>query len=68
MTNTLKMKNGRTLVLGEKKRDGNKRQVMIDSNAAKLTFKEGGARRFTDVNKASKWAKGHNFEVVANFL
>jgi len=67
MANVLKLKDGTVMVLGEKKRDGGKREVKIDTNAAKLTFKEGGARRFGSADKAERWAKGHNFNIVQSF-
>ncbi len=66
MANVLKLKNGKTMVLGEKKRNGNKREVIIGMDA-KVTFKEGGARRFTDINLAEKWVSSHNFESVSSF-
>ena len=67
MANVLKLKSGKTMVLGEKKRDGAKREVIIGKDA-KVRFREGGARRFTDLMKAEAWVKAHNFETVLAFL
>lgn len=67
MTNTLKMKNGTTKTTDEKRRNGHGREVIINEQSAKITFREGGARRFMSVNKAEDWVYSHNFKPVSQF-
>jgi len=66
---TLKMKNGKTLILGlptPKPRNDKGRKVKIDS-VGKLNYQEGGARTFQSAGHAEKFAKDRGFEIVTSF-
>lgn len=65
MEHTLKLKDGKKIILGRQKRNGGNRKVTWDDKAGKLLFAEGGARRFKDASAAERWAKEHNFTLEA---